>query len=126
MSEKLVKKSISPSAETRNLKDISDKTGNLYQSLVVISKRAKQINGSLKEELNAKLNEFAATTDNLEEVFENREQIEISKHYEKMPRPSLQAFAQFMDDELYYRKRTAEEKAEAEAKAKERKNRRKR
>lgn len=96
-------KKISSSAETQNLIDVTNKTGNIYKSLAIVSKRARQINVSLKEELHAKLKEFASTTDNLEEVFENREQIEISRFYEKMPNPPLLAYDEFMNDKTYYR-----------------------
>ena len=90
--------------ETKNLTDIKDKTGNLYESIVVIAKRANQINISLKEELHNKLEEFASHTDSLEEIHENKEQIEISKAYERMPNPALLASAEFMEDKIYYRK----------------------
>jgi DNA-directed RNA polymerase subunit K/omega len=75
--------------ETRNLADLREKTGNIYQSIAIIAKRANQINISLKEELHNKLEEFATHTDSLEEVHENKEQIEISKAYERMPNPAL-------------------------------------
>jgi DNA-directed RNA polymerase subunit K/omega len=100
--------SLSPNIETRDLNEISRKTGNLYESIAIINKRAKQINVKTREELHAKLNEFASTTDNLEEVFENREQIEISKYYEKLPNSPLVALEEFMADEIYFRKPDAE------------------
>jgi DNA-directed RNA polymerase subunit K/omega len=90
--------------ETKNLTDIKDKTGNLYESIAVIAKRANQINISLKEELHNKLEEFASHTDSLEEIHENKEQIEISKAYERMPNPALLASTEFMEDKVYYRK----------------------
>ena len=90
--------------ETKNLTEIKDKTGNLYESIAVIAKRANQINISLKEELHNKLEEFASHTDSLEEIHENKEQIEISKAYERMPNPALLATSEFMDDKVYYRK----------------------
>ena len=90
--------------ETKNLTDIKDKTGNLYESIAVIAKRANQINIALKEELHNKLEEFASHTDSLEEIHENKEQIEISKAYERMPNPALLATAEFMEDKIYYRK----------------------
>ncbi|MDQ6845168.1 MAG: DNA-directed RNA polymerase subunit omega [Bacteroidota bacterium] len=90
--------------ETRNLTDIKAKTGNLYESIVVIAKRANQINISIKEELHNKLEEFASHTDSLEEIHENKEQIEISKAYERMPNPALLASAEFMEDKIYYRR----------------------
>lgn len=89
--------------ETRSLNDIEAKTGNLYESIVVISKRANQLAAKTKEELHGKLSEFASTTDNLEEVHENREQIEISKHYEKMPNPILEAAQEFLENKVYFR-----------------------
>lgn len=88
---------------TRDLDKVSDKTGNLYESIHIISQRAKQISSSMKEELNTKLSEFASTVDNLEEVFENKEQIEISKFYERMPKPTALAMEEFMEGKLYHR-----------------------
>jgi len=90
--------------ETRSLNDIKDKTGNLYESISIVGKRANQINISLKEELHNKLEEFASHTDSLEEIHENKEQIEISKAYERMPNPALLATTEFMEDKVYYRK----------------------
>lgn len=88
---------------TRDLDKIDPITGNIYESVIIISKRSNQISVELKEELNHKLEEFASFTDNLEEVFENREQIEISRYYERMPKPSLIAIEEFMNNEIYYR-----------------------
>ena len=88
---------------TRDNKEIADRTGNIYESLAIIGKRARQISSNQKEELNGKLAEFASSVDNLEEIFENREQIEISKFYERMPKPSSSATDQFLNDELNYR-----------------------
>jgi DNA-directed RNA polymerase subunit K/omega len=99
---------INPSIITRDLDKIADKTGNLYESLHVVGQRAKQISSTLKEELNNKLSEFASTVDNLEEVFENKEQIEISKFYERMPKPSTMAMEEFMEDKIYHRYPTEE------------------
>jgi DNA-directed RNA polymerase subunit K/omega len=90
--------------ETKNLTDIKNRTGNLYESIAVIAKRANQINISLKEELHNKLDEFASHTDSLEEIHENKEQIEISKAYERMPNPAILATHEFMDEKIYYRK----------------------
>jgi len=90
--------------ETKNLVDVKAKTGNLYESIAVIAKRANQINISIKEELHNKLEEFASHTDSLEEIHENKEQIEISKAYERMPNPALLATAEFMEDKIYYRR----------------------
>ena len=90
--------------ETKNLTDVKEKTGNLYESIAVIAKRANQINISIKEELHNKLEEFASHTDSLEEIHENKEQIEISKAYERMPNPALLATTEFMEDKIYYRR----------------------
>ena len=89
--------------ETKNLIDIKNKTGNLYESIAIIARRANQINISLREELHNKLEEFASHTDSLEEIHENKEQIEISKAYEKMPNPAILATHEFMDDKIYFR-----------------------
>jgi DNA-directed RNA polymerase subunit K/omega len=94
---------------TRDTIRMEEKTGNIYQSLVAISKRANQISSEVKEELTQKLQEFASTTDNLEEVFENREQIEISKHYERMPKPTLVAVDEFIHGKVYHRNPTSEQ-----------------
>jgi DNA-directed RNA polymerase subunit K/omega len=91
-------------AETKDLNEIKNKTGNLYQSISIIGKRASQINIAIKEELHNKLEEFASHTDSLEEIHENKEQIEISKAYEKMPNPALLATQEFMEDKVYFRK----------------------
>jgi len=88
---------------TRNTVDLEKETGNIYESIVIMSKRANQINLELKEELTRKLEEFAPTTDNLEEIFENREQIEISKFYEKLPKPQNIAIHELSEDEIYFR-----------------------
>jgi len=90
--------------ETKSLVDIKGKTGNLYESIAIVAKRANQINIALKEELHNKLEEFATHTDSLEEIHENKEQIEISKAYEKMPNPAILATQEFMDDKIYFRK----------------------
>ena len=90
--------------ETRNLADIKQKTGNLYESIAIVAKRANQINISIKEELHNKLDEFASHTDSLEEIHENKEQIEISKAYERMPNPALLATQEFMEDKVYFRR----------------------
>src|SRR5690606_13507819 len=96
-------KVIPNSTVTRDLRDLDKETDNLYESIVVISKRANQIAVDVKEELNGKLAEFATTNDNLEEVFENREQIEISKHYERLPKPTLVAIDEFLNEKVYFR-----------------------
>jgi DNA-directed RNA polymerase subunit K/omega len=96
--------STSNNIETRDVNELKNKTGNLYESIAIIAKRANQINISLKEELHNKLEEFASHTDSLEEIHENKEQIEISRAYERMPNPALLATQEFMDAKVYYRK----------------------
>lgn len=96
---------ISASADTRDLSDIKNKTGNLYESIAIIAKRANQISLDVREELHAKLEEFGSQTDNLEEIHENKEQIEISRYYERQPNPVLLATAEFLEDQVYYRSR---------------------
>ena len=96
--------SITNNLETKDVAKIKKKTGNVYESIAIIAKRANQINIMLKEELHNKLEEFASHTDSLEEIHENKEQIEISKAYEKMPNPSLLATQEFMEDKVYHRK----------------------
>ena len=91
-------------AETKNVLDIKNRTGNLYHSIAVIAKRANQINIAIREELHSKLEEFANHTDSLEEIHENKEQIEISKAYERMPNPALMATQEFIDEKIYHRK----------------------
>ncbi|WP_257667376.1 DNA-directed RNA polymerase subunit omega [Parapedobacter tibetensis] len=112
MSTQVTKSIIPSSTVTRDLRDLDKKTDNIYESLVVISKRANQIAVDLKEELNGKLAEFATTNDNLEEVFENREQIEISKHYERLPKPTLVAMDDFLNDKVYFRNPSKEKEEE--------------
>jgi DNA-directed RNA polymerase subunit K/omega len=88
---------------TRNVHDLESTTDNVYEALVIIAKRSNQISVQMKDELNRKLEEFASYTDNLEEVFENREQIEISKYYERLPKPTLIALQEYLDNEIYHR-----------------------
>lgn len=86
---------------TRDVVDLEKDTQNIYKSIVMLSKRANEINVDLKEELTQKLQEFASTTDNLEEIFENREQIEISRFYERLPKPVAMAIDEFEKGELH-------------------------
>lgn len=88
---------------TRDTVEFENRVGNIYEAIVAMSKRANQISVDLKEELNQKLQEFASTTDNLEEIFENREQIEISKFYEKLPKPVAMAIDQLMEEKIQMR-----------------------
>ena len=94
---------VSSSIVTRNIADITGDNGNVYEAIAVISKRANQLSIKLKEELNEKLAQFATTVDNLEEVFENREQIEISKHYEAKPKAVQVALEEFRKGGTYWR-----------------------
>lgn len=96
---------VNPLVETRDVIAMKNKTGNLYESIVVISKRASQIAVNMKEELHRKLEEFSSHADSLEEIHENKEQIEISRIYERMANPSLQSVTEFFDDKIYYRKK---------------------
>ena len=91
------------STVTRDIRNFDAPTGNIYESISIISKRANQISSEMKEELSAKLADFASNSDNLEEIFENREQIEISKFYEKLPKPYLISINEFLEDKTYYR-----------------------
>lgn len=98
------KKSNAPmNTVTRDLVDLAEPTGNIYETVAIIAKRANQINADIKHDLEKKLQEFATLSDNLEEVNENREQIEISRYYEKLPKASLIATQEYIDGKLYYR-----------------------
>lgn len=88
---------------THNILDFCKGTDNIYESVVIMSKRANQISADMKQDLTRKLQEFAQYSENLEDEFENREQIEISRFYEKLPKPALIAEQEFLDDQLYYR-----------------------
>jgi DNA-directed RNA polymerase subunit K/omega len=95
---------------TRDLRQFDKETQNIYQSLSILSKRANQIAIDMKEELNEKLEEFSTSTDNLEEIFENREQIEIARYYEQLPKPTLISISEFLEGKVYYRIPEEEEK----------------
>lgn len=98
------KKSKAPvNTETRELPELWKSTGNIYESVAIIGKRANQIGVEIKQDLNKKLQEFASYNDSLDEVFENREQIEISRYYEKLPKPTLLATQEFMEGNIYWR-----------------------
>lgn len=98
------KKSKAPTnTVTHNIMDFARGTGNVYESVVIMSRRANQISAQIKDDLSKKLKEFASSNDNLEETFENREQIEISRYYEKLPKPTLMAIDEFLHDRIYYR-----------------------
>ncbi|MBO7573082.1 MAG: DNA-directed RNA polymerase subunit omega [Bacteroidales bacterium] len=87
---------------TRDVVEMAEKTGNVYESVVICSKMADQVNSDIRRELYKKLEEFSSFNDNLEEIHENREQIEVSKYYEKLPKPTNIAIEEFMDDNVYY------------------------
>ena len=88
---------------TRNMVELCEGTGNVYETVAIIGKRANQIGVEMKNDLSKKLQEFASYNDNLEEVFENREQIEISRYYEKLPKPTLIAAQEYEEGKVYYR-----------------------
>jgi DNA-directed RNA polymerase subunit K/omega len=89
--------------ETRNLAQLDANTGNIYQSITIVSQRANQIQALEKEELQEKLKDFTQYSENIEEFFENREQIEISKHYERLPKPALRALDEFEEERIAWR-----------------------
>ncbi len=97
---------------TRDIVNLDRETGNIYETVAILGKRANQIAVEMKQELSKKLQEFAPTTDNLDEVFENCEQIEISRYYEKLPKPSLIATQEFIEGDIYYRDPTETEQEE--------------
>ena len=97
------KKSKAPAnTVTRNIVDLSNDTGNIYESVAIIAKRSNQIAAEIKQDLQKKLAEFSSYNDTLEEVFENREQIEISRYYEKLPKPTLLATEEFEQGQIYW------------------------
>ena len=103
------KKSTAPTnTVTRDIMNLCKDTGNIYETISILGKRANQISTEIKQELSKKLQEFASSTDNLDEVFENREQIEISRFYERLPKPSLIATQEFIEGKIYYRNPAAE------------------
>jgi len=97
------RKTILATTQTRNITELSNKTNNLYEAVMIIAKRANQIAAEHKQELNRRLEEFSSMGDGAEEVFENREQIEISRYYEKQPKPTLLAVEEFLSNKIYYR-----------------------
>ena len=98
-----IKKQVPTNTVTRNLSEFAAPTGNIYESVMIIAKRSNMIAADIKQELSKKLEEFSNYADTLEETFENREQIEISKHYERLPKPTLIATKEFEDGEIVYR-----------------------
>ncbi|WP_346297750.1 DNA-directed RNA polymerase subunit omega [Alistipes sp.] len=112
-----IKKNIPNNTITRKLVDFDRETGNVYESINIIARRANQISTELKNELSRKLADFSSPTDaTLEETFENREQIEISRYYERLPKPTIIATEEFLDGELYYRMGGKDGKEAKEAK----------
>ncbi|HRH69639.1 MAG: DNA-directed RNA polymerase subunit omega [Flavobacteriales bacterium] len=89
---------------TRDVSKLDKEIGNVYETVAILGKRANQISVAIKEELSAKLEEFAVSGENIEEVYENREQIEVSKHYERMPKPAALAIQELMEGKLYHRR----------------------
>ena len=98
-----IKKNIPNNTITRKLNELDSQTGNIYESINFFARRANQISSELKTELNRKLADFSSPTVTMEETFENREQIEISRYYERLPKPVIIATEEFLDDEVYYR-----------------------
>lgn len=98
-----MEKKIPTNTVTRDIKELAETTGNIYESVVILSKRANQIALAEKKELLRKLEDFRSERDTMDEIFENKEQIEISKYYERQPKPDLVAIAEFQAGELYYR-----------------------
>ncbi|WP_051203457.1 DNA-directed RNA polymerase subunit omega [Hugenholtzia roseola] len=109
--KRALKKEFRTSIVTQNVEEIASHTGNIYESLMSVSKRARQISTQLKEELNQKIAEFNTASDSLEEVFENREQIEVSKYYERLPKPSITALDELLANELIIKNPHREEKS---------------
>ncbi|MBQ0123235.1 MAG: DNA-directed RNA polymerase subunit omega [Bacteroidales bacterium] len=99
-----IKKQVPNNTVTRNLSEFAAPTGNIYETVMIIAKRSNMIAADIKQELSKKLEEFSNYADTLEETFENREQIEISKYYERLPKPTLIATKEFQDGEIIYRK----------------------
>lgn len=98
------KKSKAPTNTTsRDIMDLCNGTDNIYESVAILSKRANQISAEIKQDLSQKLQEFASYSDSIEEVYENREQVEISRYYEKLPKPTLIATEEFLNDDIYWR-----------------------
>ncbi|MFM2385756.1 MAG: hypothetical protein RL660_513 [Bacteroidota bacterium] len=107
--KKLLISTLNPSIEPRDLNKMGEETGNIYKTIAIMSKRANQINTKIKDELHQKLQEFGSHTDNLEEISENKEQIEISRFYEKMANPSIQSIDEFNAQKVYFRDTATEQ-----------------
>ena len=98
-----IKKSTPTNTVTRKLVDLDKETGNIYETVNIIARRANQISTELKAELTRKLADFSSPTDTMEETFENRAQLELSRYYERLPKPVLIATEEFLDGELFYK-----------------------
>ncbi|MBL7772636.1 MAG: DNA-directed RNA polymerase subunit omega [Chitinophagaceae bacterium] len=103
--KKLLINTTNPAIEARDLQSLQDKTGNIYQSIAIVAKRANQINSKIKDELHRKLEEFGSLNDNLEEISENKEQIEISRFYERMANPAIQATHELLNEKIYFKQK---------------------
>ncbi len=97
------KTNASTTTVSRDLSTIAEEVGNVYETVMIIAKRANQINSELKSEIDKKLQDFAGSTDSIEEVYENREQIEVSRYFERLPKPTLYATQEFIEGKIYYR-----------------------
>ena len=97
---------------TRSLRELENSTGNIYETVTVLSKRSNQINIEMKEELNQKLDEFATSNDNLEEIFENREQIEVSRYYERLPKCGAIAIQELEQEKIFWKSPEKEDSLE--------------
>ena len=105
-----IKKKVPLNTITRDVKYLAEPTGNIYETVVILSKRANQISLAEKKEFSKKLEDFRNERDTMDEVFENKEQIEISKYYERQPKPDLVAISEFENGDLFYRKAQTEKK----------------
>ncbi len=112
------KSKASNTTETRDVRHMAERTGNLYEAVAIMSKRAVQINKDVKEELLSKLAEFATHSESIEEIFENSEQIEVSKFYERLPKGTLIAVQDFLDEKVYHRDSSLDDADEEENKDK--------
>ena len=105
------KKSNAPLTTTvHDLVELSEQTGNIYETVAVLSKRSNQIASDMKRELHKKIEEFSSGIDTMDEIYENREQIEVVRHYEQMPKPTLMATQEYLDGDIYYRNPAKEDK----------------
>lgn len=111
------KKRVINTTVTRNTAEFSQQTDNIYETVAMLSKRANQIAANEKRELHKKIEDFTSNSDNADEMFENREQIEIVRHYEQMPKPTLEATEEYLDHKLYYRNPAKEQNSDSRMEA---------